>query len=574
MADHRNRSRRVALMLALVVASVPAGASGARLRWPRLPAEMAPAARKGDPDAGAANNDNADGSSTPWVPRDGGSAFNLPVAERDDPYGPRPTNSAKLTIDEILRFARENPYIAAADANVEAMRHRVKKAKLAWLPIVDVTLALSPGVNIKCDDVQIQTVNAPADFTDFQFCRPPGDPQLDVQTVKGYFQQLGRAGVRFQMQLDTVIPLYTFGKIKNTRKAAEAVLAMTRFQRDAAAQEIAMRVQQAHMTLLLARESKGILLEAKKVVDRAHKRVTKDLGGDLDDFDTDPSAGDPSRDPDDLLKVELSALELEELMREALKVESLALSALWALAGKAAPRGFDVADTPLVPVQLEGGPEKLAHYKRLAAESRPEAKAAAAGVMARRAQERLARSNFLPDLGLTLSAALVRTNAADASMNTLYYQDGFNSSRVTAALALRWRFDFHNDAFDLVAARAELRAAENQRAAAELLLGREVEESYAEMVETAEVARIRDASRKRAWQLVISQEQKETVGGGSLTELLRQLEKWYRLRFSHVEAVANHNIAAAKLARAVGAPLWGNPAQPKPSDGKGAVSRD
>lgn len=556
MSSPRARSRRAALLVALTAAAIPVGVAAA------------PAARLHGP----AEPDDDD-FSAPAPARDLGSAFDLPVAHRDDPYGPRPPGIAKLSLEEIQRFARENPYIAAADANVEAMRHRVKKAKFAWVPIVDMTLGLSPGVNIKCDDVQVQTVSAPRDFTDFQFCRPGSDPNLDVQTAKGYFQQLGRAGVRFQMQFDTIIPIYTFGKIKNTRKAAEAALAMTRFQRDAAAQEIVVRVQQAYMTLLLARASKDILFEAKEVVDRAHKRVTKDLGGDPEDFDADPSDSDPGRDPDDLLKVELSAFELEELMREALKVESLALSALWALAGSAAPRGFDVADAPLVAVQLDGGVQSLAHYKRLARESRPEAKAAAAGVMARRAQERLARSNFLPDLGVSLSVALARTNAADPGMNTLYYQDAYNFSRVTAALALRWRFDFHNDAFDLVAARADVRSAENQRAAAELLLGREVEESYAEMIETAEVARLRDQSRKRAWQLVISQEQKETVGGGSTAELLRQLEKWYRLRFSQVEAIANHNIAAAKLSRAVGVPLWGTDARAAAKDAAPAGAR-
>ena len=173
-------------------------------------------------------------------------------------------------------------------------------------------------------------------------------------------------------------------------------------------------------------------------------------------------------------------------MREALKVESLALSALWALAGTAAPVGFDVADTTLDPIQLDGGLHPLRHYKSLAVETRPEAKMAAAAVKLRKVQERLARSNFLPDLGIAVSIAVARTSAADPAMSTLYYQDGFNFSRVTAALALRWRFDFHNDAFDLMASRADLRAAEHQQDAAQLLLGRDVEEAYADLLEAQE----------------------------------------------------------------------------------------
>ena len=484
------------------------------------------------------------------------SPFDLPPAKREDPYGPRADDVAKLSITQIEQYALRNPAVAAADEQVHAMAARVRKAKFAWVPIIDTTMSLTPGVNIACDDIAIPTTDPDVLFEDFQYCRPGGDPDLDVQTAKGYFQQLGRAGIRFQFQLDTVIPLYTFGKLKNVKRIAETGLALTKLQKAATQQETILRVQQAHSTLLLARESIEILREAKKVVDSAERRVTKELGGGDDDFDADPGEINALRDPDDGVRVRLAALELEELQREALKVESLALSALWALAGSAAPRGFDVAAKDLVLLELDGGRHELAHYKELAAQHRPEARMAAAGVQLRKAQERLARSNFLPDLGIALSISVARTTAADRAMSTLYYVDSYNYSRVTAALALRWRFDFHNDAFDLQASRAELRAAQHQREAARLLLGREVEEAYADLVDASATEEIRRDSAQQAWRLVVSQEIKDTAGAANAAELLRALEKWYRLRFSHVEAAGQHNLAAARLARSVGTPLW------------------
>ena len=485
------------------------------------------------------------------------SGFDLAPSERDNPYGPRPAGTPTLSLDQVERYAQQNPLVRTADEQVAAMQARVRKAKFAWVPIIDTTMALAPGVNIKCDDIPVTTTG---DALDFQFCRPGGGADnLDVQTAAGYFKQLGRAGIRFSFQLDTIIPVYTFGKLKNVRKIAEAGLAMTKLQKVATAQESTLRVRQAHTTLLLARASMAILVEAKKVVDDAERRVLKDLGGSADDFDADPSESNPSRDPDDLIRVRLSELELEELMREALKVESLALSALWALAGTAAPRGFDVETAPLVPVELQGGRRDLSHYKDLAERNRPEARMAAAGIELRKAQERLARSNFLPDLGVALSVSVARTSAADQGMTALYYVDNYNFSRVTAALALRWRFDFHNDAFDLQAARADLRAAGYQREAARLLLGRDVEEAYADLIEASSTEEIRRAGAQEAWRLVVSQQIKDTAGTANSAELLRALEKWYRLRFSQVEAVGQHNLAAARLARAVGTPLWGRP---------------
>ncbi len=528
------------------------------LAWPARGSAAPPASA----DAGATSSprvgprdvpdDDLDAPGAGATTAGGASAFEVPVAQRDDPYGPRPSGVPVLSFEQITRFALVNPAVRAAQAQVEAMRARARKAQFAWVPIIDTTTVLSPGANVKCDDVVLQ--KADASMQDFQFCHPGGDPNLDIQSAGDYFKQLGRAGVRFAFQLDTVIPLYTFGKIKNVRKAADAAVALTKLQKTATEQETLLRVEQAHTTLQLARESIVILREAQGVLDKASARVEKDLGG--DDFDDD-DAGNPDRDPDDRMKVRLASYELEEQMREALKVESLALSALWALAGAAAPRGFDVAKSELAAVQLEGGRRNLAHYKELAVRSRPEAKMAAAGVQLRKAQERLARSNFLPDLGIALSVGVARTNAADTAMSTLYYVDNYNFSRVTAALALRWRFDFHNDAFDLLASRADLRAAEYQRDAAQLLLGRDVEEAFADLVDAGATLELRRAGTKEAWKLVVSQEQKDSVGGGNSGELLRALEKWYKWRFAHVEAVGQHNIAAARLSRAVGVPLWG-----------------
>jgi outer membrane protein TolC len=180
---------------------------------------------------------------------------------------------------------------------------------------------------------------------------------------------------------------------------------------------------------------------------------------------------------------------------------------------------------------------------------------ASAALHAREAQERLARANFLPDLGLVFRFGYAVSSAADAEMSQLYYQDNFNYSRVTAALALRWKWDFHNRVFDLQAARATRRAAEYQREGARLLLGRDVEQAYADVVDaTHEMASSRQAVQL-SWKLVVSGQQKDTVGGGDAEQLLRSLEKWYRTRFEQVEAIGARNDAVARLSRAVGTPL-------------------
>lgn len=512
-------------------------------------------------DTPAAENDAAaddtpeavEADDRPGPPAEESSAFAVPTARRLDPYGPRPEGVPKLTRAQINRFALDNPLVHKAQAEVEFMQAQLKKVRFAWVPIVETVTTLSPGLDTECDDIRLD--DGTSEGFDFQYCRPGRDPDLDVQNVKGYFEQLGRAGVRFKFSANVIIPITGFGKLRHLKRAAKTGVAVRKLEKLAVKQETMLRVQQAFNTLLLARESIAILREAENIVRRAQERVEEDLGGGAEDWDADVEDIDVDRDPDDLFRVQLASIEVEDMMREALKVESLALSALWALAGDAAPQGFDIQAERLERDDIEDGLKSLTEYKAMALHERPEARMAAAAVRAREAQERLARAMFLPDLGIVIDLEIARSSTADPAMNQLYYQDRFNYSRAIAALALRWKWDFHNKAFDLQAARATRRAAEYQKEAAQLLLGRDVEEAYAALVEAQHAIGLQRRAVDLAWKLVISQEQKDTVGGGEASDLLKALETWYRRRFDYAEAIGAYNQALAGLSRAVGTSL-------------------
>lgn len=472
-----------------------------------------------------------------------------------DAYGERPAGVAVLGLEQIIAYALQNPLVQAAKQDVEAMEAQVKKTRFAWIPVISTEMTLMPGANIDCRDISITP------DTQFQYCGS-FDNENDVRNlnnIQDYFSQLGEAGIRFEFRASTVIPITTFGKLRNLKKLAKVGLNLKKLQQLQAEHETIFRVHQAYTTLVLARESLVILHEASSISSQAIERVKGDLGGDSsEDWDTELEQGDSvdlARDPDDLFKTELAAVEIAELSLQARRIEAVSLSALWAMAGNAAPRGFDIAQPRQPLYAVEGGLKPVRQYQEEALHNRPEAKMAAAAVLARRHQERLARANFLPDLGVLLNFGAAVSNAADRDMRELYYTNNFNYTRLTVALAMRWKWDFHFKAFDLQSARATQRSAEYQEEAARLLLAQEVEQAYRELVEAMHDIELERQAVDLSWKLVVSAQQKDTLGGGDAGELVKYLETWYRKRFELAEAIQHHNHAVARLSRAVGTQL-------------------
>ncbi len=486
--------------------------------------------------------------------------FELPPSARDDSYGPRPAGAPQLTREQIIRYALENPYVKAADEHIEAMEAQLRLAKFAWVPTISASAVLTPGAAISCDDVTLQGESGPFSF---QFCRSTGDPVdgtdiVDIQTASGYFERIGKAGISLRMQADFVAPITTFGKIVTAQQLAKVAVELAELQKLATEHETLLRIYQAFSALQLARETIDILTEAWKIVQQEREKIEKDLGlgpGGVEAFDADPADVNLDRDPDDLTRLEIGEIELADRMREARLIESQALAALWTIAGNAAPANFDVVDQELAPEPVHGGLAELDHYIGLAMKNRPEARMADAGVKARKLQEKLARTNFLPDLGAVVRLGYGYANRVDRDMRTLYYGNRLNYTTVYFGLALSWDLGFHNDVFRLQKARAERREAEYQREAARALLSLEVENAYREVVDAEQRMRFTEIAREKAWKLVVSEQASSSVGAGNFEQMRKALTQWAEFEFKHFEAIMRRNTAVAKLARSVGTPL-------------------
>ncbi len=564
----------------LLLASQPASASPPEAQGPpEARGEQPPAPRVEGPAQDLSERRVGTGHAAPLVISGPGGAqesligaedpvralFNMPPAAREDAYGPRPAGIPAITREQIVTYGLDNPYVKAADEAVEAMRATLAQARFAWVPIIRTSAVLTPGAAIECDDISLQGADGP--FT-FQYCRAAGDPATgggrdggepaDLQTVGGYFGNIAKAGIALRLTAEFVVPITTFGKIVTVKQLGEIGVDLAEYQRMATENETILRIYEAHAALLLARESIGILQEAYKIVQDERVKIQDDLGLGPDGepaFDADPESLNLDRDPDDLTRLEVGELELAERMREARMIEAKALAALWTIAGNAAPRGFDVAERTLEADTVEGGLSELDHYRALALKNRPEAKLAEAGVEARKTQEKLARLNFLPDLGAVVRLGYGYGSAASTEMRTLYYTGRLNFSNVYFGVAMNWDLDFHNDAFALRRAQAQRREAEYKREAARRLLLLDVEEAYRGVLDAEQQLRFAELARDKSWKLVISEQTSSSIGATNFEDMRRALTKWAEFEFKRFEAVMKRNTALAKLSRATGVPL-------------------
>ncbi len=412
------------------------------------------------------------------------------------------------TLDELLALAEKNyPKVREARA-----RHAFKKAQI-WeartAPFSEFTVKGGVGI--------APTLSGTAVYS----------PSSDVALTKNL-------ALAWQLQVEGVVPLWTFGKITNLWDAAEANARLGEHEVDKEKNAIRMDVRRAYYGVLLARDSRILLRRATKNLDE----YIEDLQEDVDDGEGDEI---------ELLKLKIQRAELTARGTDADKGETAALAGLRFYAGTDGL--VDVPDIPLEPIAHTLGP--VARYLEAARLHRPEINMARAGVAARRAQVELAKARFYPDLGLGIRAGIIRAGEITDQRNP-FTNDPGNRATYGMGFVLQWKLDFLPQVAKLAQARAQL---EEVRATERFALGgiaAEVEVSYAE----AEAAKTKlDAwseATDYAKRWLIKVQQGIDLGLSEDSELVEPSKTYALKKASEMEALYDFNIAMAKLAQATG----------------------
>ncbi|MBK8998170.1 MAG: TolC family protein [Myxococcales bacterium] len=444
-----------------------------------------------------------------------GAFLSSVVARAEEPAKPPPRVSSALparapvyTLRRCLELAEQNyPKVSEAKARLRNKEAQASQAYTA--PYSEWTLSggIGPAPTVRGTSVY--------------------SPNTDVALTSNM-------ALAWQMGIDGVVPLWTFGKISNLWDAAEAQIKVGEHEVKKEKNDVKLSVRRAYYGVLLARDSLALVREAAKQIDKHLGRLEARVdAGEGDDIE--------------LLKLKMYRAELEARESEAQKQERIALAGLRFLTGVKGP--FDVPDKPLTRVRHTLAP--LGRYLDAARLFRPEVNMARAGVLARQAQVRLEQSRYFPDLGLGLSARYSRAPEVTNQTNP-YVNDSANRFMYGAALALKWKLDFLPQSARVAQARAQL---EEIRATERYALGgvgTEVEQSFAEATDAAKRVDAYTRAQGYARQWLIKVQQGIDVGTFDDEDIVSPAKEYALKRFSQMSAVYEYNIAIAKLSQATG----------------------
>jgi outer membrane protein TolC len=442
--------------------------------------------------------------------------------------GASPQDGAKKKYDlaQLLQQVRRSyPGIRAAKFDLEAMEHKLFRAKWAWVPQGKLTGFVTFAPTIRClDSYDLTTANR--------------NETRCVHTSSALeLGDLSIGGVWLNLQLQLAAPLYTFGKLSAAKAAATAGVEAKRAEIKKAEGDVYLQLVKAYWGVKLARELKYTIRVGRTHLDSAVTRLEKEI-----------AKGEGDSTLADLLRLRTHVAEVNSRTIQANSGEVIALAGLATLTGL--PENQLEIDSKIIDVTYTNL-ASLATYVGLAKRHRPEVKMINAGLVASRSNLDLELANFFPDIALVGSASVSYASSVDNPSHA-FYSDPFNGLGAGILLGMEWKIEPIQQIGKYRTAKAE--HARDRAKAAEALLGIEFEIKKIYLELKSAIDRL-DSTRSgqlaaRKWLVATSQ----NLGAGLAEpkELTDALVSYFLLRIEYLQGIYEVNVGWALLARAVG----------------------
>ncbi len=423
-----------------------------------------------------------------------------------DAAPPERAEERVMALDDFIHEAEEHyPGLEAADARIRAARAQLDEA---WVTPFFQSY-LTAGFTL-APEVRGSPILSP-------------DSQLPLDNA---WQPV------FQLSLEGVIPLWTFGKLGAARDAARAGIRAAEGDRARVRAQLLYDVRRAYFAHQLSLDLQQMLSEGLPRLREALADVQARL-----------ERGDPEVDQFDRYRLAAALAEIEGREAQARHLERSSRAALRVLTGVS---DFRVPDCPIEPVELEL--EELDYYLAHAMDDRPEVRMLEAAIRAREASVDVSRAGFFPDIGLVYRFGTSYAPGITDQTNP-FVVDPANYTSVGAGLVLRWSLDLWGNAYRVDRESALLDDVRSRTEEARAGMELEISEAYESVVDARSRVEAYDRGRRetRAW--FIAAGQAVDIGTAELSDLTDAVSAYFLARFAHLQAIHDLDVAIANLER-------------------------
>lgn len=337
-------------------------------------------------------------------------------------------------------------------------------------------------------------------------------------------------------ELQIVYPVFSFGRVKDAKRAAAHAVEGGRFLHESQINKSIFEFKQLYMQCILLNRLRSVLDDAndkmKTILGHAEKLYKK-------------GTGEVQRK--DLTRLRLFALELQRFNAEWQASKKTAGLALGHFLGEKESLLVLEQDFPRIQ-------EATRALEQLIAEAHltnPDLKAVAEGMQARHHQLEMEKGGNLPVLFVAGRADLNYTNMRDYQQST-YAFDPFNRNLFALVFGAKWDLDFGNTRAKIQKAEAELEKMKAMRSEAETGIPLKIAMAMWEFEKQKIQMEIAQNKLKEANKWSLSEMTAYTAGTGNAKDLIEALGAMLVTEKEMAEAEFNLCIAAARLAMEVG----------------------
>jgi len=431
------------------------------------------------------------------------------------PSSPSPVEQP-LSSERIVELAQKN------DKRVQALREQLsvleakqQEARWAWFPKFETSFSMAGPVPEARND------------------RLGGPPTTQASYL--YDWDWGTLGVALRANMSTVLPVYTFGKLSALREMAAHAVGLGHSLELRAKEEIRLQTLQAYWGFQVARQAKASLEEGQKRLEEV-ERLLQHM----------EKAGSLQVTRADFFKLKYYKNLLASRQGE------IEAGRQWALAALEAMAGFAVLPVEEDIPEPEGELPSVEESTALALGARAEVRTLEEGMRLRKAEVRLAQSQFWPDVGVFGFARWAWASNTTRQYSPFAY-DPFHESSAGLGLTVRMTFDIPQKLARFQQAQGELRKVQREREAAQAALKVELSKLLGELKGIQMRAQSLEASEREARRWAMASATAFELGTGETRDVFDAYLAWLSVSAEKLKAWSEFQLGLAALERAVGA---------------------